>query len=136
MDDIESIKLLKARYCRLLDTKDWLGLRTLFSSDVEIDLTGFGRELIVGAERFMSFVVESVGVIVTVHHCHMPEIQMTGLTTANGVWAMEDLLLYPDGRETHGYGHYFDAYEKVDGHWQILASRLVRLRVDHKPTLG
>ena len=28
---------------------------------------------------------------------------------------MEDMLRWPDGTELHGYGHYHETYEKVDG---------------------
>ncbi len=34
MDDIEAIKQLKARYCRLLDTKDWDGFRRAYPRSI------------------------------------------------------------------------------------------------------
>ena len=37
--DIESIKQLKARYCRYLDTKDWDRWRDLFTDDFVGDTT-------------------------------------------------------------------------------------------------
>jgi hypothetical protein len=30
----------------------------------------------------------------------------------------------------HGYGHYHETYEKVDGRWRIKSSKLTRLRED------
>ena len=39
MDEIEAIKQLKARYCRTMDTKDWPGMRQVFTDDVEMDTT-------------------------------------------------------------------------------------------------
>jgi len=33
-EDLEAIKQLRARYCRLLDTKDWEGWRDVFTEDV------------------------------------------------------------------------------------------------------
>jgi len=74
-----------------------------------------------------------VGDVVTVHHGHMPEIEITSPTTARGIWAMEDMLRWPAGapmREMHGYGHYHETYEKVDGRWRIKTIQLSRLRVD------
>ena len=68
--------------------------------------------------------------MVTVHHGHMPEIEVTSPTTATGVWAMEDRLRWPDGSELLGFGHYHEAYEKVDGSWRIKSSTLTRLRMD------
>ena len=37
MDDVEAIKQLKARYCRTMDTKDWAGMREVFTDDVTMD---------------------------------------------------------------------------------------------------
>jgi hypothetical protein len=60
----------------------------------------------------------------------MPEIELTSATTATGVWAMEDMLRWPNGMELHGYGHYHETYEKSDGRWRIRSTTLTRLRVD------
>ena len=48
MDDIEAIKQLKARYCRMLDTKDWDGFRQVLADDVVMDSTGSGGSVITG----------------------------------------------------------------------------------------
>jgi hypothetical protein len=71
--------------------------------------------------------------VVTVHHGHMPEIEITSPTTATGIWAMEDHLRFPPGarlRELHGYGHYHETYVKLEGEWRIQSTKLVRLRLD------
>jgi hypothetical protein len=60
----------------------------------------------------------------------MPEIEITSPTTARGVWAMEDMLRWPDGRELHGYGHYHETYERTDDGWRIKTLTLTRLRTD------
>jgi uncharacterized protein (TIGR02246 family) len=130
MDDIEAIKQLKARYCRLMDTKDWAGYRRLFSDDVVIDTTESGGEVVEGADAFLAFLVAAIGAVVTVHQCHTPEIELTPPNTATGVWAMEDMLRFPDGTELHGYGHYHETYEKTADRWRIASSRLSRLRMD------
>ena len=57
------------------------------------------------------------------HHGHMPEITLTSPTTASGIWSMEDMLRYGDGTELHGYGHYHETYEKVDGNGASRPSR-------------
>jgi 3-phenylpropionate/cinnamic acid dioxygenase small subunit len=41
--DLEEIKQLKARYCRLVDAKEWAGFRTLFADDAVFDLEGMGQ---------------------------------------------------------------------------------------------
>src|SRR4051794_17533109 len=48
--DIELIKQLKGRYCRTMDTKDWDGMRRVFTDDVEMDTTESGGGLMVGAD--------------------------------------------------------------------------------------
>jgi uncharacterized protein (TIGR02246 family) len=134
MDDIEAIHQLKARYFRSMDTKDWAAMRHVFTDDVIIDTTqDAGGEPIQGGDEFMTFLEGVIGDVITVHHGHMPEITVTSPTTATGVWAMEDMLRWPDGNEMHGYGHYHETYEKVDGEWRIKTLTLTRLRVDFTP---
>lgn len=130
MDDIEAIKQLKARYCRLMDTKDWDAYRELFADDVVMDTTESGGGIIVGADDFLAFLTAAIGDALTVHQCHTPEIEISAPTTASGVWAMEDMLRFPDGSELHGYGHYHETYEKTADGWRLASSRLSRLRMD------
>ena len=42
----------------------------------------------------MAFLEPVLQDVVTVHHGHMPEIELTSPTTARGIWAMEDMLRY------------------------------------------
>jgi len=133
IDDIEAIKQLKARYCRTMDTKDWAAMRQVFTDDVEMDTTASGGGVVTGADDVMAFLHDAIGDVLTVHHCHMPEIQLTSPASASGVWAMEDMLRWPDGTELHGYGHYHETYEKVDGEWRIKRCELTRLRMDFTP---
>ena len=77
----------------------------------------------------------AVGPVVTVHHGHMPEIEITSPTTARGVWAMQDFLQMPEGsplgmKSMTGWGHYTETYELVDGEWMIKTLVLTRLRRD------
>lgn len=39
---------------------------------------------------------------------------------------MEDLLVFGDGREMRGAGHYRETYEKTDGSWRIKSPHLTR----------
>ena len=136
IEDIEAIKQHKGRYCRTLDTKDWAAMRQVFADDVEMDTTASGGGVVTGADGFMTFLQDAIGDVVTVHQCHTPEIDVTGATTATGVWAMEDMLRWPDGTELHGYGHYHEIYEKAGGDWRIKRSELTRLRMDFTPAAG
>jgi hypothetical protein len=130
VDDIEAIKQLKARYFRTMDTKNWDAMQLVFSDDVVIDTTESGGTVITGAAAFMAFLQDAIGDVVTVHHGHTPEIELSSPTTADGVWAMADVLRWPNGSELHGYGHYHETYEKIDGSWRIKTSKLTRLRMD------
>jgi len=133
MDDVEAIKQLKARYFRLMDTKDWAGFRAVFTPDVRVDVSGDGAGVYEGLDVFMTMLEPTLCEVVTVHHGHTPEIEITSPTTATGIWAMEDHLRFPPGGpvgELHGYGHYHETYVKVDGDWRIKSTKLVRLRLD------
>jgi uncharacterized protein (TIGR02246 family) len=133
VDDLEAIKQLKARYCRTMDTKDWAAMRQVFTDDVTMDTTQSGGNVVTGADEFMKFLVPTIGEVVTVHQCHTPEIDLTSATEAAGIWAMEDLLRFPDGTEMHGFGHYTETYRKGDDGWRIASSTLTRLRMDITP---
>jgi hypothetical protein len=133
LHDIEQIKQLKARYFRLLDTKQWDDWGAVFSVDAvmdvpEADMLNNGRGEIV---QNVSAALEGAR---TVHHGHMPEIELTGDGTARGTWAMYDYVEWPerDGRRIglHGFGHYHEEYVRTDGRWYISRTRLERLRID------
>ncbi|HVJ99163.1 MAG TPA: nuclear transport factor 2 family protein [Acidimicrobiia bacterium] len=130
MDDVEAIKQLKARYFRTMDTKDWPGMRAVFTDDVVMDTSESGGGVITGADEFIAFLSETLADVVTVHHGHMPEIEITSPTTATGIWSMEDMLRWPNGMELHGYGHYHETYAKTDEGWRIASTKLTRLRSD------
>lgn len=135
VDDLEAIRQLKARYCRFLDTRDIDSWRTVFSTDVvaKVDLavsTGGADPMtspaIEGVDQFVPAVLAGIGDAATMHHCHTPEITLTSEVTATGIWAMEDWLIFPDGRELHGAGHYHETYEKQHGTWRIKTLHLTR----------
>jgi hypothetical protein len=58
------------------------------------------------------------------------------MSTATGVWAMDDMLRWPAGGQfgsMRGWGHYHETYVLVGGEWRIQTTRLSRLRVDITP---
>ncbi|BBY43473.1 DUF4440 domain-containing protein [Mycolicibacterium celeriflavum] len=128
--EIEAIKQLKARYCRLLDTKQWAAWRTIFTDDFLSDTSEAGGKVIDGADKFVAFTRKSLRNQATVHQVHAPEIVITSPTTARGVWALEDVVRFGPGINLRGYGHYTETYEKADGQWRIKSSKLTRLRED------
>ena len=78
----------------------------------------------------MAFLRETLDGTVTVHQGHMPEIDLTSETTATGIWALHDIVIWPNGMRLDGYGHYHETYEKADGGWRIKSSTLTRLHMD------
>jgi hypothetical protein len=74
---------------------------------------------------------------ISVHHGHMPDIEIISDTEARGIWAMEDQIWRPkdhplsgDYSYLHGWGHYREKYVKLDCGWRILEAELTRLRVE------
>lgn len=129
MDDLEELRKLKARYFRGLDSKDWDLYADVFAEDVVVDLSGAGGEVFRGREAFMAY-ARGLRLVQSVHHGHMPEIELISATAATGVWAMEDFNLWEDGSQNHGYGHYFETYGKADGRWRIKTMKLAYLRIE------
>lgn len=151
---IEEIKQLKARYFRYIDTKDYSGLATLFAEDAWFDARNAkrngndarsvsemrGNEFFPrGAANIVAFIQNATEQNQTLHHGHMPEIEILTETTASGIIAMEDSNRYVQTRDAselqrpsslHGYGHYHETYSKVNGRWVIQTSTLTRIRVD------
>jgi hypothetical protein len=128
--DLDAIQQLKARYFRLMDTKDWAAFRRVFTDDVVIDTSESDGGIVTGADGFVAFLEEVLGEAVTVHQGHMPEIELTSDTTATGIWALQDLITWPNGMQLVGYGHYHDTYVKGPDGWRISSSKLTRLRRD------
>jgi hypothetical protein len=143
---VQAISELKARYFRLMDTKQWGEWRQVFAPDAQMDMSGeaaslrsMGFELPEnvsltwrGAENIGAAVSAALENVTTVHHGHMPEIEVLSGTRARGIWAMEDVVLYGAGAPVagfRGYGHYFESYTKFEDRWVIQTIRLVRLCV-------
>ena len=134
MDDIEAIKQLKARYLRLMDTRQWDQWGLVFATDCVMELPEVNA-VCNGRDAIVEDVSAAVDGACTVHHGHMPEIELTGPDTARGIWAMFDYVEWPpstDGTRVglNGYGHYHEEYKREDGAWRIARLRLERLRVD------
>lgn len=132
MDDVEEIKKLKARYFRALDSQDWELYESIFAEDCVVDLSRAGGEKFQGRPAFMAYAT-NMPLLQSVHHGHMPEIDLTSDTTAAGVWVLEDYNIWNDGTQNHGWGHYLETYVKRDGRWWIKTMALSYLRIE-QPT--
>ena len=74
------------------------------------------------------------------HQVHTPEITLDSADSAQGVWAMQDRVVWQPGKSPipgiasiTGYGQYHESYRREGGVWKIAALRLSRFHVDMHP---
>jgi SnoaL-like domain len=139
---IEEIKQLKARYFRLMDTRDFAGMAYVFCADAVFDCSEGSRFLPVGGawkgnvgpivrgrEPIMAWIRASFLNRTSVHHGHCHEVTIDSESEAHGVIAMEDYIRGLD-RETkilHAAGHYHERYRFEEDAWRIAETKLTRL---------
>lgn len=119
--DLEAIKQLKYRYFRTLDTKRWDELGETLSADATAAYDS-GRYSFDGRDAILAFLRDALGSprIVSMHHGHHPEIEITGENTARGTWYLQDMVIFRDiGMVLHGAAFYADEYVRIDGQWKI-----------------
>lgn len=138
---IEEIHQLKARYCRLLDEKNWAELSDVFAEYAHIEtdrgLSGGAQHTFDDSSSFIAHLQRLMQPIRSVHHVHAPEITMVSADSASGIWAVADHLSVTEGRSfatLQGYGHYREKYSRIDGRWLITDMRLSRLLVEVEPS--
>ena len=145
---IEEIRQLKARYFRCVDTKDWQGLARVFAPDAAFDRRGAVNlydpwdrtytpplpaepDVRIGRDAIVQMVREAVGDLHTIHHGHVPEIDILDARNARGLWPMEDELRDRQRRLVlRGRGYYHETYECLAGTWVIKTTRISRLSLD------
>ena len=133
-----AISAVKARYCRLLDTKDWSGFAALLTEDFELDVSeGTSVPVIRGRDAALTQIRSSGASARTAHQVHSPEITLDGANRAQVIWAMQDRVVWGEEQAARigrsgltGYGHYHERYVRQDGEWKIAALRLTRLHID------
>ncbi len=122
--EIEAIKRVKYRYLRCLDQKLWDELDEVLTEDCVADYSG-GKYHFEGREAIVEFLRGAMGAETfhSAHRVHHPEIDLTGPTTAVGVWAMDDVVVMTDWDLTiRGAAFYGDEYRKVGDRWLIGAT--------------
>lgn len=138
---IENIRTLKARYCRLLDTKQWDDLAALFLDDAILDVQrDTGLPPILGRNALIVQIKAAVIDAATSHQVHTPEIELLSPDGATGVWAMQDRVVWQPGTSPipgvasiTGYGQYHETYRRTGEGWQIASLKLTRFHVDLHP---
>lgn len=146
MADIDTLEAhlaickVKARYCRMLDTKNWAGFAALFTEDFVLDVSeGTSMPVIRGRDAALQQVRSSIGSARTAHQVHTPEIELKG-DEADVIWAMQDRVVWETPRRglaaLTGYGHYHEHYVRQNGEWKIASLKLTRLHIDTQPALS
>jgi hypothetical protein len=129
--ELERLRVLKARYFRLVDTKQWDAWGALFEPDATTEYEP-GR-ILRGRDEIVRFVAKTFATAVTVHQGFMPELELLSPTEARGVWAMSDRVRGLDGSDfggataVDGWGHYHETYVRSQQGWRIKTLRLTRL---------
>jgi len=129
----EELRELRARYWRFVDTKQWRAFGDLFTPDAVFEEHALGITW-TGRAKITKSVSEAMEDVISVHHGHQSEIAIVDDDHANGIWAMEDYLIYPPSEKQRstlrGSGHYVDRYVRVDGNWLFERVDLYRLRIE------
>jgi hypothetical protein len=128
---IHELYQAKARYCRTLDTKDWEVFGTVLTSDVRLDLSDGNPDIqpIVGRDNVIAAIRESVTGARTVHQVHIPEVEISG-DEARAIWPVQERVLWDIGTSMTAFGHYYDRWVRIDGHWVLAESKLSHLIMD------
>ena len=135
LEAIEDIRKLKARYFRYMDTKLWEDLRGVFTADMRV-ITPDGKVWLEGGDAYAASLKNSLEHAVSCHQGLTGEIDVTDADHATGIWAMQDVIEWPDAHPREGWkaivgrGHYHETYRREDGQWRIATLTLTRLRLD------
>jgi hypothetical protein len=123
-EDLEAIRQLKYRYFRTLDCKDWDALAETLAEDATTSYDS-GRYAYTGRAAILEFLRGALGSkrMISMHHGHHPEIELTGEGTARGTWYLEDKVYFLDANTVlRGAAFYTDEYVKVGGEWKIAST--------------
>jgi hypothetical protein len=125
MSDIDEIKLVKYRYLRALDTKDWAEFADTLTEDVAGDYGQSLGEALHFTDRatLVDFMKRSLGPeIITEHRVAHPEIVVDG-DEATATWYLQDRVIAPDFNfMLIGAAFYHDTYRRTSDGWRISAT--------------
>ena len=120
--EIEAIRCLKARYCLGVDSKDWPLFRSCFAEDAQLGgglpVAGGGEPRFVGPDEWVAGVAATVGTVKTLHTVNAAIIEITGPSSARGLWQ------YTQRGWGRTGGYYSETYTKSDGSWRIASMRI------------
>jgi hypothetical protein len=140
LEAIEAIRNVKARYFRLMDTKQWDELRGLFTSDLRV-LTPEGKLYVEGGDTYAAALRNSLERAVSCHQGLAGEVEIDadgpdGEILGRAIWAMQDIITWEDCHPNTGWksivgrGHYHETYRREGGEWRIATLTLTRISLD------
>jgi hypothetical protein len=135
LEATEAIRNLKARYFRLMDTKQWDALREVFTCDLRV-VTPEGALYVEGGDAYAASLKTSLEHAVSCHQGLTGEIEVHDDRTATAIWAMQDVIEWETAHPRTGWkailgrGHYHETYRIEAGAWRIATLMLTRLRLD------
>lgn len=135
LEAAEAIRTLKARYFRLMDTRQWDELRGVFTADLKV-ITPQGSVWLEGGDAYAASLKFGLESAVSCHQGFTAEIEIITADTAQAIWAMQDVIEWEDRHPREGWkaitghGHYHETYRRERGEWRIATLSLTRLRLD------
>lgn len=135
---LEDIRLLRAIYCRSVDSHDWPRMASILTDDFLLDLSqtaefmgGARIEPVSGKARVMDLFEKGFSQLgKLLHIVTIPEIEFQDGSHATGVWRQETYVK-ENRADLPGtgiaYATVFDTYRKEEGGWLIAS---VRVRLD------
>ena len=126
--DIEAIKKLKYKFYRCLDNKLWDDITECLAENVTASFYG-GKFKFEGVDALMQFLKEGlIPTRISVHHGHHPEIEITGDTTATGIWSVQTYVIDRQANiSLSGVSLFHDEYVKEEGEWKIKSTACSRI---------
>ena len=131
---LEDIKLLRAKYCRSIDSHDFARLRDIITEDFLLDMSPTGKVLgqpvepVHGRDAVMALMEQGFSQLrMLLHIVTIPEIEFQNDSHATGVWRQETFVkeTRPDLPGTGiAYATVFDTYRKEAGRWLIASVRV------------
>ena len=135
LEAIEEIRKLKARYYRLMDTKQWDALKNVFTTDMKV-VTPEGQVYAEGGDTYAASLRHSLEHAVSCHQNLGGEVEIVDAHNATAIWAMQDVIEWQDRHPRMGWksilgrGHYHETYRRECGAWRIASLTLTRLRLN------
>lgn len=126
LEDLEAIKRLKYKYFRCIDKGLWDEIGDCFAENGVAD---YGPDWVIqGRAAIVQFFKENIGpgYSMCVHQGHNPEIDITGDTTATGLWELDNFMVAAETNMGIWIAAFYeDEYAKEKGKWTIKRTKVI-----------